>query len=98
MTFTAIFIYIPPEALFNTTKTGFQMKGLVVRNNLVLFEVNRKFHSKVMIILITTKFLKMYLPFGQNLLKVTFRDKITGIFLAYIEDHNFGMKTLINFK
>jgi len=40
--FTAIFVlkiqrfclYFP-EASFNTTKTGFQMKGMVVRNNLV---------------------------------------------------------------
>ena len=101
MTFTAIFVlqieqfclYLP-EALFNTIKMGFQ----IVKSMLFLFEINRRFYSKVMITLIITKFLKIYLPFGKNLYKVTFRNKITGIFLVNIKDHNFGMKTLINFK
>ena len=43
-----------------------------------------------MIILITTKFLKIYLPFGKNLQNVTYSDKISEIF--NIKDHNFGMK------
>ena len=40
-------------ALLNTAKTGFQMKVLLVRNNLVFIEVKRWFHSKVMINSIT---------------------------------------------
>jgi len=51
-----------------------------------------------MITLITYKILWKLPAFQQKLTKGHFWGKITGIFLANIKNHNFGMKTLIDFK